>query len=90
MRIAETDRDFAKLQLSNATTFHLEDIRFYDAGSPVFSRPPRARCGAERLLELRELLELRLDEPGDLPLLPRLPTEEAKQAAKAYRGSANG
>ena len=89
VRIEDTARDFAKLGLANATTFHLEDIRFYDGGAPVFSRPPKSRCGAERLIELKELLELRLEEPGQILLLPRIPTEEAKQAAAGYRRSAN-
>jgi hypothetical protein len=89
VRITEADRDFRKLGLANATTFHVEDIRFYDAASPSFSRPPRSRCSdRDRMLELRTLLERRLDDPMPIPLLPRLVSEAARQAAGDYTRAA--
>jgi hypothetical protein len=85
VRITETDRDFRRLGLANATTFHLEDIRFYDAGSPSFSRPPQWKCSdPARMLELRALLEERLDDPAPIPLLPRSISDRARRAAAEY------
>lgn len=86
IRIIESDRDFAKLGLANATTFHMEDIRFYDASSPSFSRPPRSKCSdPNRMLALRGLLEQRLENPEPIPLLPRMASDEARKAAGDYR-----
>jgi len=88
IRINETDRDYRRLGLANATTFHLEDIRFYDASSPSFSRPPQWKCSDRaRMLDLRALLEKRLDDSTPIPLLPRLISDKARQAASEYAGA---
>lgn len=88
IRISETDRDYLQLGLANATTFHLEDIRFYDASSPSFSRPPQWKCSnRDRMLAFRALLDKRLDDPKPIPLLPRLISDKARQAASEFTGA---
>jgi hypothetical protein len=84
VRVEATDRDFARLGLANATTFHIEDIRFYDASSPSFAKPPQWRCTMSRMLELRALLDQRLQQVQPIPLLPRVPSQEALEASVDY------
>lgn len=86
VRVFDDDADFVRLALANSTTFHLEDIRFYDANSPVFARPPIGRCGdPDRMLQFRELLEARLEDRTPIKLLPATASDESEEAATEYR-----
>ncbi len=89
VRIYDDDSDFFAFGLENSTTFHIEDIAFYDAKSPFFADRPKGRCAdPDRVIEFRELLDRRLDDPTPIPLLPRTASLEAEEAAKDYRRQA--
>jgi hypothetical protein len=87
-RVDEESPWFNTLGLSNATTFHLEDIRFYDASSSRLTRR-RGRCPRKPFLELRKLWDIFLEEGVQgVPLLPAKPSAGAKQAVEAFRDQA--
>ena len=75
---------FNKLGLRNGTTFHLEDIRFHDAASPKLLRRLCA-CPPMLFLQLRKLLEKRLDEDIPIEILPRSAPSRLGPVADAYR-----
>lgn len=75
-----------QLGLLNATTFHLEDVRLYDARSPRFDlKRRRGRCPPGTFLLLRALWERRLAMPEPIELLPDRPRDEAVVAAAAWQ-----
>lgn len=81
---------FRSLGLANPTTFHLEDIRFYDARSPrLDGRQRKGHCPPHVFLTLKALLDLRYLQPGDIELLPDRARDEARLAAAAIREGAN-
>ena len=84
-RVETRDRDFRKLRLDNATTFHMEDIRLFDTTWLPFKSSPHAKCtDHDRMLSLSELLERRLLDPSPLQLLPSQASEDARHAADGY------
>lgn len=76
---------FRALGLLNATTFHQEDIRHYDARSSRFQRRRCGVCGPSLMLELRKLAEARARQSAPIQLLPDRAREDAKLSAKAWR-----
>jgi mRNA-degrading endonuclease toxin of MazEF toxin-antitoxin module len=91
VRIEESQRaTFRALGLSNATSFHREDIRCYDASSPMLAPNKRAgRCPPATMTELRELLAQRYLDRAPIPLLPKQASDAARGAAAALtRGGA--
>lgn len=92
IRIYDDDPDFPTFGLENSTTFHIEDIRFYDASSPFFSGRPKGKCSdPDRMIDFRELLDQRLDDhQTPITLLPRTASAEAEKAATEYWRDALG
>ena len=83
VRVEATTIAFARLGLSNATTFHAEDIRFYDAHSPKLQRRS-ATCPYDLHLELRELADAWIDAGNSIPVLPEKASGEARAAAANF------
>jgi hypothetical protein len=80
---------FRGLGLENATTFHQEDIRHYDALSPRFDR----RCGycpPGLMLEFRKLSAARDRQRTPIPLLPDKAREEAEQNSREWQALQSG
>lgn len=85
----EPASQFRALGLQNATTFHQEDIRHYDARSPRFGRRC-GFCGPGLMIQLRKLAEARVRQPAPIPLLPDKAREEAKQSSQAWQALQEG
>ena len=83
---------FRSLGLANPTTFHLEDIRLYDARSPrLDGRDRKGHCPPRVFVELKALLELRYLHPAPIELLPERAGEDAiLAAAKLREGAGKG
>lgn len=81
---------FNALKLANATSFHREDIRAYDATSPMLALGRRVgRCPAATMIELRHLLEQRYREAALIPVLPAQASAQTRTvAATLTAGSA--
>jgi hypothetical protein len=83
IRVEPTDRAFNKLGLSNGTTFHAEDLRFYDARSPMLLHRSTT-CPSALYLELRRLADAWIDEGKRIPILPASASDVARTAAGDY------
>lgn len=70
---------FRGLGLLNATTFHQEDIRHYDAWSSRLQQQRRGFCSSGLMLELRKLADARVRQAVPIPLLP---DDKAREAAR--------
>lgn len=75
---------FRALGLANPTSFHRDDIRVYDAASPMLAAERRAgRCPAPTMIALRALLEQRYRDARTIPVLPKQASEATRKAAAA-------
>lgn len=83
IRVEPTDRVFNKLGLSNGTTFHASDLRFYDAASPLLNSRT-STCPSELHLKLRRLADEWIDAGHSIPILPATASPAAQGAADAY------
>lgn len=84
----EPAAQFRGLGLLNATTFHLEDIRYYDARSPRLDRGRRrGYCPPGLMLALRGLADRRDLMPVAIPLLPEQARDEAANVTSAREAS---
>lgn len=72
VRIEDEQRTvFNALKLTNATSFHRDDIRVYEAASPMLAPGRRiGRCPAATMIELRRLLAERYRDAAPIPVLP--------------------
>lgn len=80
----EPAAQFRSLGLANATTFHQEDIRHYDAWSPKFAHKS-GFCTASLMIELRKLSVARNRQAAPIPLLPERAREDARQSSRAWQ-----
>lgn len=87
VRVEIDDTSFRLAKLPNATTFHARDIYFYDARSPRLMGRRHVACPHKMFLDLRRLLDQRIDSGEQIVLLPPKASDTAHSAAVIYSSS---
>lgn len=72
--------------LSNATTFHIEDTRGFDAHSPQLVKI--GRCPMREFLELKKLIQVLKAEGSEIQVLPDRARAAAREAVAAMTATA--
>jgi len=73
------------MSLDNPSTFHAEDIVYYNASSPVLRK--RGTCPPEVFVKLKALYQDRLSAQWPVPILPETPPppEDVVEAAREHQ-----
>ena len=89
---AEQRQAFNALTLSNPTSFHVEDVRVYEATSPMLAPDRRlGRCPPATMIEFRQLLVRRYLDATPIRALPSQARSETREVAAALtRGRGDG
>jgi len=81
----DRERWISLMTLDNPSTFHAEDLVYYNASSPLLVK--KGTCPPEVFTKLKALYQDRLSARWPVPLLPEIPAppEDVAEAARAHQ-----